>query len=286
MFRGVVSSPAFMDRAENGGVHIRSTLTVGDVNYYSLYWDKLIVPQNRLVAIMLPNEEHLLELGLLERPYYDLYNSNEMSKKLPEVQLALIDKLRKENKEQDWSLHNIGFETGLKVVKDELNRDLRISLFNVLPVPDSSVALVDIMEFKDRHKDNLSALHHYLDEVYIQVIKSPDEPLLKAKAYHELKCVIQAINKLGQMEWGFRLKRYNISLGFSSPKDVVQTFMSTLNATVGQESNLSISLGLAQIGLGLLKVTDSNYQALGLGSGAKNLRYLANAYDEGIVKKR
>ncbi|WP_256852739.1 DUF6236 family protein [Pantoea sp. Fr+CA_20] len=282
MFRGVITSPAVLVPIPGGGFESRGSLNLTDLNYYSLYWDRLVVPDNHVVRYRLPLEEHYIGEGILVRPMVDVDNSDELIRKTSEKQIELLKLYREEKRTDDWFIHDMGQETALIKVYDESKKSLRIKLINALPVPSDDVPLVDVLEFKRRHSSALSDLHNYLDEVYKQVLYCPDDPLFEAKAYSKMEAVIKAINQLSQKRWGEGLLGYSLTLDFSSTRDVVQTIISTARAfTSGEPSQAVLDLGQAALSFVRIKSYDEYIPELG-GDG-RNLMFLADAFKERIL---
>jgi len=67
MDRGVIASPGSINRLPKG-FQMERSLSIDELRYYILYWDKVVIPGNNLVYIGLPEEELLIESGALERP--------------------------------------------------------------------------------------------------------------------------------------------------------------------------------------------------------------------------
>lgn len=54
--RGLITSSYSFASTDNG-ISLSSALTLDDMKYFSLYWDHIVVPANRLIYIGLPQEE-------------------------------------------------------------------------------------------------------------------------------------------------------------------------------------------------------------------------------------
>jgi hypothetical protein len=66
MERGVIALPALIDITLNGFTMKRS-ISPEEIRYYALYWDKIIIPGSNLIYVGIPEEELLIETGVVER---------------------------------------------------------------------------------------------------------------------------------------------------------------------------------------------------------------------------
>ncbi|WP_459567595.1 DUF6236 family protein, partial [Enterobacter asburiae] len=176
-----VISPAMRLVQDEQGVRMNGGLKSEDINYYILFWDRIVVPSTQIVHRKLKNEDDLLGLGVISRPMLKGLETDGLVSRYLSYQLELLDKYRSENKSEDWSLHQVGEDFVSLESSDKQHSDLRIEIFNALPIPSENVPLADILEFKERKKQQFIDFHEYLDELYKHIITSPDEPLFRAK---------------------------------------------------------------------------------------------------------
>ena len=83
-------------------------------------------------------------------------------------------------------LHQIGDEIIIPNNVSVEKQTIRVDLKNSLPVPDETVAIPDILEFKERRKDELLQLHQTIDKFYLEVLSSPDPSLTSKAVVNEL----------------------------------------------------------------------------------------------------
>lgn len=69
-------------------------------------------------------------------------------------------------------------------------------LYGMLPVPSIDTPLNDILEFKEKQKDELLAFRVYLDEIYQQIISSSDIPRAKNTELVKLEVAVKDLDKL------------------------------------------------------------------------------------------
>jgi len=284
MKRGVVALP-FQLKQINGGFSGFGGLSPLDLNYFALYWDKITVPNNMFLGTQLPNEEVLIDCGVLDRPMMKIgpsFHSNDFPKLLAEAQVSLVDQLRKMDKYSYWNIHQKGDDAVLVSNKEVVKETVRLELSNLLPVPSTDVHIHEILEFKQRRKDELEALHAYCDDLYFEVISSADPCLQAAKSFARLKQAIESLNRLNSLGWRSPIKfDLNISPEFdlSQARAGLAIILNALHTPHPVETIVTGSvIGLLE---GFVKITPK-LQSMREG-GNKSLVYVANAKREGLV---
>lgn len=284
MMRGVVALPLEV-KQEDGGFFGCGGISNLDLNYFALYWDKISVPDNTFLRIGLPNEDVLIDCGVLERPMMDIgprLHSNDFPKVLAEAQIALVDKLRSEDKYSYWNIHQKGDGAVLVSERCVVKETVRLELSNLLPVPSAAIHIHEILEFKQRRKDELEALHSYCDDLYFEIINSGDPCLQAAKSFTNLKQAIENLDKLNSEGWRSPIKfNLNISPEFdlSQVRAGLATILSAFNSPHPFETVVMGSvIGLIE---GSIKISPK-LQRMREGEN-KSLVYVSNAKREGLV---
>lgn len=284
MKRGVVTLPIGVHK-HDGGFVTHSGLTPLELNFFSLYWDELSVPQSSFISTVFKNEKDYIDCGVLTRPLVTHGNSMD-SERFPqfllESQFTLVDYLRDRFREDSWCIHQRG-EAPLfsrdEIIKDTVSLELR----NLLPVPGEGVHIHDILEFKDRRKTELETLHAYSEELYFEIIKSADPRIQYSKTYGKLKEAIEDIQKLNGEVWRSPIRfDLNISPEFdlSQARAGIATIVSAITSPHPVETLLAGSIvGVLE---GFIKIKPS-FQSIRAGEN-ENLIYLTNAEKEGLYK--
>jgi len=286
MKRGVVFSPCeIISNEQKTGFHTGKGLNIVELNYLTLYWDRLISPTNNLMGIRLPKETDLIDCGILERPRYAVQgplHSDGMAEFYAEIHAVTLDKLRRVEPETDWRMHFLNDEISISPDQAQIKTTLRFELDKLLPVPGETVPLHEILEFKQRRSAELLSLHSYLDELYQEVINSADFDLQKAKALSGLKNSVADLDKLNAEQWRSPIK-FSISSSFEFNLTQVVTALGTgLEAFKSDSIGEALSYGtVAAILGGFIKVKPER-QAI-LKNGDVRIAYLTKAKNEGIV---
>jgi hypothetical protein len=98
----------------------------------------------------------------------------------------------------DWGVQLFPEQAGLVE-----RRGVAFELYNALPVPAPDVSYADILDFKARRRDELLAMRAYLDELYVEIIRSGDMPMAKTVALRKLD---RAIDDVATVMRGSRLR--------------------------------------------------------------------------------
>ncbi|UAN61553.1 DUF6236 family protein [Serratia sp. JSRIV006] len=285
MKRGIVTFPCSFKEISNGnGFTTRDELSAIDINYYTLYWDSIIISNMEMFHFPIPNEEELISCGVIERPILPIkypIHSGDIPNQFLSSQSGLLDYLRKEQKGTDWRLHQKGDTFVSTNEQSKLQDILRLELTNALPVPGNDVPLCDILEFKMRRADELSALHIYLEELYKEVMTSHDFHLARASAYSRLVKAIQDINSLNNEGWRTPFK-INITASFETDVNSILTgALSAYTAASLTDAVTTVLTGIGGFVLGGLKLNPVRQRVLNGNSGS--LVYLSNASKENIT---
>ena len=227
MDRGVIASPGIIHRLPKG-FQMERSLSIDELRYYILYWDKVVIPGNNLVYIGLPEEEKLIESGALERPrvgFNGRFEGDQVTNAILSCQ-SLVAKDLVKDKTTDWVVHQLGGECLFPNGFNQRRNIIRVDLASSLPVPTGNVDIYELLEFKEKRKDELSSLHAHLDDLYEQVLSSVDQDLASKRAISDLAksiCDLDSVtkerfNKTGKFDLSaeLNLSGKDISVGAAS----------------------------------------------------------------------
>ncbi|MBT8364550.1 MAG: hypothetical protein KJP23_07565, partial [Deltaproteobacteria bacterium] len=183
MEKGIIAAPA---KVSGSGSLFRNErgLSSQELKYFLLYWDRVFIPTTNIMHLSLPDEDEMISTGIISRPrvtFSGSFNGETIAAAQLLAQTTIAKQLIENDKNIDWVVHQIGNEIILPSNEIIKQQAIRVDLINTLPVPDESVAIPDIIEFKERRNDELKQLHQALDDFYLEILASPD-PGLKAKA--------------------------------------------------------------------------------------------------------
>lgn len=287
MKRGIVSLPIEMQPKYNG-FSMSGGLTPLELNFFALYWDELLIPNSDVFSIGIGNEDSFIKSGFLQRPY--ILTKGPVSDRdiIPMFlwgQEHFLDLKRKREPDTDWRLNLISENLYLDKSTSESMHSFRIELSNALPVPDASVNIYEILEFKQKRKDELEAFNNYLDELYLEVLNTGDFNLSRAKAFSKLNVAIRDLEKLNSEGWRSPIK-FDISEVFEANNgDIISGISALYTIWEANQGNFgaAISAGITAVlgqGFARLKPTIQSVRR----KPSVNMAYLSSAHKGGFIK--
>lgn len=222
MDRGVIAAPGIITPLAQGFMMERS-VSSEELRYYIMYWDRVVIPGNNLVYIGIPEEEELIACGAITRPkvgFQGSFQGDQVANVILSCQSIVANELVKD-KSVDWIVHQIGSEI---VIPDKFSfqqETVKVVLVNALPVPDGETPINEILEFKERRKDQLVELHEAIDGLYFEVLNSPDPELATKKAVTRFKTSIEGINAVANEKFK-KTRKYDLTAELNlNGKDIV-----------------------------------------------------------------
>jgi hypothetical protein len=257
-----------------------------ELRYYILYWDKVVIPGNNLVYIAVPEEEELIASQAIARPrvqFQGTYQGSQVTDAILGCQALIAGKLV-QDKTVDWVLHQIGDSLALPSKFVSQRDTIRVALANTLPVPDAGVPVQEILKFKQSRKDELVELHDSIDELYFEVLNSPDQGLATKKAVLRLQSAIQNIDKISHERFK-KTRKYNLSVELNlNGKDIIAgASAGALIGFFGGGFQIPITVAIGAV-VPMIKIkAKASYTFEPAKENAK-LSYIANASKEEIIK--
>jgi hypothetical protein len=165
-------------------------LSVEELRYYTLYWDQVLIPGNNLVYIAIPDEEQWIAAGAISRPrvaFQGAFKGDQLTHALLSCQNLVASEMRTKAPLTDWVIHQVGDDV---VVPEEIattKEVVRVSFLSALPVPTEPTPIYDLLEFKHTYRAEFVGLHESMDDLYLEVLRSPDPSLSHRKAIARFK---------------------------------------------------------------------------------------------------
>ena len=231
------------ESSQIGGGNIDPAL----IRNWVMFWDEFICPDNNFISTGLPQDLGFLqEQGLLTRnrvPFSGSVSSGDFGKLFLAAQE--ITYLQKNAEEPGkWSMgQSEGIIKG-QGMPQGTEACLVFDLINSIQLPDRLVPINDILEFKEKRRDELSAFHSYLEEVYLRITASKDIPRAKTHELEKLETAISEYNRTVQEKFQNRL--------LTSLRIILDRSLLTSAGMAMGAASLAPSIGLPALGAGAM----------------------------------
>lgn len=288
MERGIITNTGRMVRNDSQSVLLSGGLTDNDLNYYLLYWDKIVMPTNNIFHIAIKYEEELLKAGILERPriVFNSWSTNVKDGSFDPFVIAqsmVANNLLSTEKLIDWTIHQLGEQVVIGNEQKKEFKSIKVELLKCLPVPSGQFHFTEILEFKEKRKDELSNLHSKIDALYLDILNSPDKDLATRKTISEFNDSIENLNSVSKEKFKFYTK-YNFTTELNlNGKDFSVAIAS--GAIFDFYTNAySIPIGTVLSGLAsLIRIKANRTTSVEKAKDKLKLSYLAKATEKGII---
>lgn len=281
MNRGIIAPPGKIT-IKQGGFQMKGGLTPEEIRYYLMYWDKVIIPDNNLISIGIPGEEELIKCGAIWRPRVKFQGAFDAAQAMLGCQAIIAEQMLKD-KSTDWVIHQIGQEATALDNFSHTQNVIRVDLSNVLPAPHGDVPIHDVLDFKERRKTELAALHETLDDIYLEILSSPDNELAAKKCTSRFEDSIKDLDKVSKEKFK-RVGRFDLSAELNlNGKDIVNGAAS--GAVLDFFSNgftMPIATTIGAIG-SAIKISAKSTKSLTSAKERTKLSYLSSAHKEEVL---
>lgn len=210
-YRGLVVSPPI--EIEGSRLFAKSSnLDPQELRFALLFWDRLVWPSSRAIHFASgPDETFLESAGILSRPEYTFNGDGAQGIARGQIQ-AYQDLERSEP--GVWALAQGENSLLLKDGFADEGRGSLVELHRAIPIPKQDVPLAEILEFRQRRRDELVLLRHHLETFVSEIEGSADKPLALQKRVAELDQACANLLSVGR-EWQFPVYLSNLKASFS-----------------------------------------------------------------------
>lgn len=188
-----------------------SNLDPQELRFALLFWDKLAWPSSRVVHISSGLDEQFLEsAGILIRPSFSFYG--DAAQGMSETQIAAFRWLE-ESEPGKWAISQ-GVNSLLLNTGDlEVGNGAFVELYRAIPIPDRDVPLNDILEFKEKRRDEVCLLRNEIDNLFHKLDRANDGTAELAKQVAKIDKACADAIRVGK-EWQFPVRLSNIKASF------------------------------------------------------------------------
>lgn len=279
MQRGIIIPPALIQcDVEKNSVFIERSYDVQELQYFSLYWDRIAIPEQRAIKLGIPFEQDYIKAGILEF-VSSPFNSGEMARILQKSHTYTAN-TKLQDSENDWTLVNMLGSKDNDPIQYKNKDVLKVELRKLLPVPRQNIAIHDLLDFKTQRKAELIALHESLDEIYEKILNSEDPDLRRKKEFHNLKIAIHGLDRTLIERFRFTSRvDHSVSLEFN--ESVLSEMIKT--GIIDIASATFPALTIANTLRSMLKFKFSKEWTLKSAEGNLKLDYLVKAKSYNII---
>ena len=215
----IISNPMQIDIV-NHSLSGKGGLDPSELRFSLLYWDKLVYPSNNLISFGGgDDEEFLISVGALHKLIYTYSGGDGVSIVFDTYLRAFSDL---ESREPGvWSLSQ--GEKSLFVNNSAANlideSGISLELIRAIPVPAADVPLNEILEFKEKRKDELMMFRAHIDQLVLEIQTSPARTDAFNRIAQEVDAACADLLKVGH-EWQvpFHLSDFKATFNFDSVK--------------------------------------------------------------------
>lgn len=195
--RGIIVTNEFEANGSNMKM-ISSSIDPVKLRQYLLFWDRIDFPCNNALYCGLNEEEEYLEkVGILQRTSLNGFPNGliNMEKLMLDMQMNAFE-INNCKENEIWSLAQSNKDIVLPDNKSVRSATLHLDIFNSIPIPHNSVALDKILNFKEKRYAELLEYRYYMDNVYLELLKSPDIDISKSIAIRNMQNKLIELNKV------------------------------------------------------------------------------------------
>lgn len=243
-YRGLVVSPPIEIEFEAKRLQAKSTnLDPQELRFALLFWDRLVWPSSRAIHFASgPDELFLENARILERPDYTF--NGDIAQGIAKSQVQAYQDLER-LEPGTWALAQGENSFLLREGLAEEGKGALIELHRAIPIPKHDVPLAEILEFKERRRDELVLLRYQLESFVSDMERAEDKTLALQKHIAELDKACSNLLAVGK-EWQFPVYLSNLKASFSLAPE---TFLPAVGAGLkfGESYGLIAATGVAAV---------------------------------------
>lgn len=290
--KGIIISPGQIISLGDGSVRFME-LESSEISFLLLYWDKVVIVNNNYLHMEVPRERTLRELkavdfvrvGFNEEDFHSKQGwANEQL--FIKSQYKAAERIFEEDSlNTDWSLNQISNTQDL-ILPEIYTRQaplLKMDFMQLLPSPGNLTPYEEILEFKEKRRDILTALHVHVNSICEEIIQSPDVAKERTRAIIDFENSINDLHKVSIESFGITKKKETslyLNITPTSIKSALGSFTALDNLSHSGLHPLTI-LGVAAASF--IKI-DFKY---GISFKSKdNLTYIKQASNRNLFKRQ
>jgi len=210
-----IYTDSFFD-VDTGDAIIQASVNHDAIIKAVLYWDNIIIPNTTQVGCDISHAPWIKELRqekILIEPTLIAIQSGSIAQMMYDTHMAFIEEAMS-IKEINFSVYNL--ERTFKKRRDvtNLSGGESLTLANALPIPSRNTNINEVLEFKEKRKDNLGQLMAHLNTIELQISQAENKGYAVKKAINEIDIACRDIIRLHK-ESGIKFNLSNAKFNFS-----------------------------------------------------------------------
>lgn len=221
--RGIILSITDIQKKSDGGLVFNGVGPNPNLLRHSiLYWNKIAFPQGVFFrSTGIPEVEYLKDLGVAQEITIPIHgNQQDFNYLYGLLQTTAFDELNRKEPGM-WTIGQSAIEFISNSPNVTREHVFEVELNNVLPTPPENIPFSDILEFKEKRKDEFLALRITVDGIYDDALGWECLPRGENAAINELNLRIKDIRDICDTSWLYRGS--SLKLDFTIPKLVKAT---------------------------------------------------------------
>lgn len=218
--KGIVISPP-VTIEPNGSLSIQGGVDPVELRRAVLFWDRINKPKNGFVDFSLSaDEEFLMNCGILEQSEFATPAfSGKAGHVYAQLHLDTFSNLEKREPGR-WSMSEGESSFNLQAGRGFSDgRGALVELHRAIPLPTADVPLEDLLNFKEKRRDEILSLTLELDGLFSRVLNAQDADFELGRAVREIdqKCSdVISVAKESKVKFSLSDFTYGVSLEVNS----------------------------------------------------------------------
>lgn len=215
----IISNPIKLD-VKNNALQARGGLDPSELRFSLLYWDKLAIPKSNIFGFGGGDDEQfLISAGILTRPMI-FHQGGNAARIIFDTFIGAMKQLDA-SEPGVWSLSQGDRSLFLENYPDEFfeNSGISVKLIRSIPIPAHDVPLAEILEFKEKRRDELNILHTHINDLSTKINLSNQIPAETEKTIKDIDRACADLLKVSS-EWQqpFHIGDLKASINFNGFK--------------------------------------------------------------------
>lgn len=268
---------------------VAQNLSHGDLMFYGLYWDSIIL--TRIPMFHFTNEiiEDFRANGVIE--FYTnapppRVHSSQMQELALESLLA-CQSVRRQNKNSDWIIYNNVADGFNSLISDELIESdaIRVEIAKCLPYPSTYVPIETLRRFREDYLDELDRLHFTKYKLFEKISSQTSQEKRDLAKSYELDAFQRALSDY-EFAFASKFRYYSMKPLISDIKankaDLLEAGLATVDFVCGS-FNLS---GTYNLGKTFFNIFSSRQKIHEAKINSPEFQFIGEAINKGIILQK